>query len=202
MSYAIRRAAVIGSGTMGGAIAAHLANVGIPVDLLDIVPRELTEEERARGLTLEDAAVRNRIVRAGWDAQLKARPAALYSQRQAELVRLGNLDAQRDWGFAGDYVEAMWRMLQVEEPEDFVIGTGVTHSVRQFCELAFGHVGLDYCDYVVQDPRFYRPAVVDLLVANPEKAHRKLGWTPRVQFEELVYKMVEADMHQVAKEIG
>ena len=85
-------------------------------------------------------------------------------------LRLGNLDSRRDWGFAGDYVEAMWMMLQRGEPEDYVIGTGETHSVRELCDLAFSHVGLDYEDFVVQDPRFYRPAEVDLLVADPKKA--------------------------------
>jgi GDPmannose 4,6-dehydratase len=109
-------------------------------------------------------------------------------------LRLGNLEAQRDWGFAGDYVKAMWMMLQQEEADDYVVATGVTHSVRRFCELAFGHVGLDYRDYVVQDERFMRPAEVDLLVGDPRKAREKLGWRPETTFEELVQMMVEADM--------
>jgi len=109
-------------------------------------------------------------------------------------LRLGNLEAQRDWGFAGDYVKAMWMMLQQEEADDYVVATGVTHSVRRFCELAFGHVGLDYRDYVVQDERFMRPAEVDLLVGDPRKAREKLGWRPETSFEELVQMMVEADM--------
>jgi GDPmannose 4,6-dehydratase len=112
---------------------------------------------------------------------------------QREL-RLGNLDARRDWGFAGDYVDAMWRMLQQEQPDDFVIGTGETYSVREFCELSFGAVGLDYREYVVQDERFFRPAEVDLLVADPTRAKRELGWTPRVNFRQLVEMMVEADL--------
>lgn len=120
----------------------------------------------------------------------------------AKELRLGNLDSRRDWGFAGDYVEAMWRMLQQPTPEDYVIGTGVTHSVREFCELAFSHVGLNYQDYVVQDPRFYRPAEVDLLVSDPSKAREQLKWTPKVNFEELVHMMVEADLKRVAKEMS
>lgn len=109
-------------------------------------------------------------------------------------LRLGNLDARRDWGFAGDYVEAMWRMLQQEHPDDYVIGTGETYSVREFCELAFGAAGLDYREFVVQDERFFRPAEVDLLVADPEKARTNLGWTPKVNFRQLVEMMVEADL--------
>jgi GDPmannose 4,6-dehydratase len=109
-------------------------------------------------------------------------------------LRLGNLDSQRDWGFAGEYVQAMWKMLQRETPEDFVIGTGKTHSVREFCELAFNHVGLNYQDYVVQDPRFMRPSEVDQLIADPSKARKELGWSPRVGFKDLVEMMVEADL--------
>ena len=109
-------------------------------------------------------------------------------------VRLGNLDARRDWGFAGDYVDAMWRMLQQEHAEDYVIGTGRTHSVRQLCEVAFGCVGLDYRDFVKQDERFFRPAEVDLLVADPTKASTQLGWRPQVSFEDLIAMMVEADL--------
>ncbi|MBU6364671.1 MAG: GDP-mannose 4,6-dehydratase [Gemmatimonadetes bacterium] len=112
---------------------------------------------------------------------------------QGEL-RLGNLEARRDWGFAGDYVEAMWRMLQQDAPEDYVIGTGETWSVRQFCEAAFGCAGLDYRNHVVQDERFFRPAEVDLLVADPAKARARLGWTPQVSFQGLVEMMVEADL--------
>jgi len=109
-------------------------------------------------------------------------------------VRLGNLEARRDWGYAKDYVRAMWLMLQQDEPDDYVIGTGQTKSVRDFCEAAFGYVGLNYQDYVVQDPAFYRPAEVDLLVSDPTKAREKLGWEPTVNFEELVSLMVEADL--------
>ncbi len=118
----------------------------------------------------------------------------------AEELRLGNLDARRDWGYAGDYVEAMWRMLQHDEPDSFVIGTGETHSVREFCEIAFGHVNLDYRDYVVQDPRFYRPAEVDLLISDPSKAHEILGWERKVDFETLVKMMVDSDMERLSKE--
>ncbi len=113
---------------------------------------------------------------------------------QQKEVRLGNLDAKRDWGFAGDYVEAMWMMLQQPAPEDFVIGTGDSRSVRELCEVAFDHVGLDWRKYVVVDPRFLRPAEVDLLVADPGKAREKLGWTPKVTFHELVRMMVDADL--------
>jgi GDPmannose 4,6-dehydratase len=109
-------------------------------------------------------------------------------------LRLGNMEAQRDWGYAPDYVRAMWLMLQQDEPGDYVIATGETHSVREFVELAFGHVGLDYRQYVVQDERFMRPAEVDLLVGDPSRAREKLGWEPIVTFEELVRTMVDADL--------
>ena len=114
-------------------------------------------------------------------------------------LRLGNLEAQRDWGFAGDYVDAMWRMLQQDKPDSFVIGTGETHAVREFCEIAFGHVDLDYKDFVVQDERFYRPAEVDLLISDPSKARSVLGWEPAVSFKELVTMMVDADMKRLSK---
>jgi GDPmannose 4,6-dehydratase len=113
---------------------------------------------------------------------------------RAKELRLGNLEAQRDWGFAGDYVDAMWRMLQQDQPDSFVIGMGETHSVREFCEIAFGHVNLDYNDFVVQDERFYRPAEVDLLISDPSKARAKLGWEPSVTFKELVTMMVDSDL--------
>ncbi len=109
-------------------------------------------------------------------------------------LRLGNLESRRDWGFAGDYVDAMWRMLQLDEPDDFVIGTGETYSVRDFCVAAFGAVDLDYLEYVKQDEKFFRPAEVDLLVADPSKAEQRLGWTPKVPFAELVSMMVAADL--------
>ncbi len=109
-------------------------------------------------------------------------------------VALGNLDSQRDWGFAGDYVRAMWLMLQQDAPDDYVVGTGETHSVRELCEVAFGHVGLDYRDYVRQDPRFMRPAEVDLLISDPSKARKKLGWQPEVSFKQLIEMMVDADI--------
>jgi GDPmannose 4,6-dehydratase len=116
----------------------------------------------------------------------------------ARDLHLGNLDARRDWGFAGDYVEAMWLMLQQDTPEDYVVGTGHTWSVRELCEVAFGAVGLDYREYVVQDERFFRPAEVDLLVADPTKAHEKLGWHPHVSFQQLVEMMVEADLARLS----
>jgi GDPmannose 4,6-dehydratase len=112
----------------------------------------------------------------------------------ATELPLGNLEAQRDWGFAGDYVEAMWMMLQQDQPDDFVVCTGETHSVREFCELAFGHVGLDWQKYVVIDERFMRPAEVDLLVGDHKKASELLGWRPRTSFDQLVRMMVDADM--------
>src|SRR4051794_26301515 len=112
----------------------------------------------------------------------------------ARELRLGNLDARRDWGFAGDYVEAMWRMLQQPKPGDYVIGTGQTHSVRELVEAAFGHVGLDWRKHVVSDPKYMRPAEVDLLLADPAKARRELSWTPTVKFNELVAMMVDADL--------
>jgi GDPmannose 4,6-dehydratase len=111
---------------------------------------------------------------------------------------MGNLEAQRDWGFAGDYVEAMWMMLQEEKPDDYVIGTGVTYSVQRLLEVAFGYLDLDYKDYVVMDERFYRPAEVDLLLSDPTKAKEKLGWEPKVGFEELVKMMVDADMQRLS----
>jgi len=114
-------------------------------------------------------------------------------------LRLGNLDAQRDWGFAGDYVRAMHLMLQQDGADDFVVATGETHSVRELCELAFGEVGLDYNDYVVIDERFMRPAEVDLLVGDASKARRVLAWEPKVSFAELVTMMVRADMELVAR---
>jgi GDPmannose 4,6-dehydratase len=115
----------------------------------------------------------------------------------ASELRLGNLDARRDWGFAGDYVEAMWRMLQQPSPQDYVIGTGRTHSVRDLVEAAFGHVGLDWRKHVVSDPRFMRPAEVDVLQADPAKARRELGWTPKVGFKELIAMMVDADLERL-----
>jgi len=119
----------------------------------------------------------------------------------AKELRLGNLESRRDWGFAGDYVEAMWRMLNQDEPDDYVVGMGQTHSVREFCEKAFGYLDLDYQDYVIQDPRFYRPAEVDLLVADPSHAREKLGWEPQVSFDNLVQMMVDSDMKRLGKEI-
>jgi GDPmannose 4,6-dehydratase len=117
----------------------------------------------------------------------------------AKELRLGNLESQRDWGFAGDYVEAMWRMLQHDKPDSFVIGMGETHSVREFCEIAFGHADLDYKEFVVQDERFYRPAEVDLLISDPSKARSTLGWEPAVSFKELVTMMVDSDMKRFNK---
>jgi GDPmannose 4,6-dehydratase len=115
----------------------------------------------------------------------------------ASEIRLGNLDARRDWGFAGDYVEAMWRMLQQPTPQDYVIGTGQTHSVRELVESAFAHVGLEWQKYVTTDPRYMRPAEVDLLQADPSKARRELDWSPRVGFSQLVAMMVDADLERL-----
>jgi GDPmannose 4,6-dehydratase len=112
----------------------------------------------------------------------------------AKELRMGNLEAERDWGFAGDYVRAMWAMLQRPEPSDYVISTGVAHSVRELCQIAFEHVGLDYEKYVVIDERLYRPAEVDHLLGNSDKARAQLGWAPEVGFEELVKMMVDADI--------
>lgn len=120
----------------------------------------------------------------------------------AHELRLGNLEARRDWGFAGDYVEAMWMMLQNDQPKDYVVGTGKTHAVRDLCEKAFSYVGLNYQDYVVQDPQFYRPAEVDMLVADPTKVNQELGWKPKVSFDELIYMMVDADLKRLSREIG
>jgi GDPmannose 4,6-dehydratase len=114
----------------------------------------------------------------------------------ARELRLGNLDAKRDWGFAGDYVEAMWRMLQRPAPRDYVVGTGQTHSVRELVEIAFGHLGLDWRAHVVSDPGYLRPAEVDVLVADAALARAELGWAPRVSFGELVRMMVEADLER------
>jgi GDPmannose 4,6-dehydratase len=116
---------------------------------------------------------------------------------QATELRLGNLDAGRDWGFAGDYVDAMWRMLQQDEPRDYVVGTGQAHSVRDLCAAAFGHVGLDWQQYVKVDKSFVRPAEVDILLADASKARRELGWAPQVTFEELVKMMVDADLKRL-----
>jgi GDPmannose 4,6-dehydratase len=113
---------------------------------------------------------------------------------------LGNLDARRDWGFAGDYVEAMWLMLQQDEPDDYVVSTDETHSVREFCELVFGRLDLDYRDFVEIDPRYFRPAEVELLLGSSAKARRQLGWTPRVSFPELVALMVDADLELARRE--
>jgi GDPmannose 4,6-dehydratase len=115
----------------------------------------------------------------------------------ASELRLGNLDARRDWGYAGDYVEAMWLMLQQDSPRDYVVGSGETHSVRELVELAFSHVGLDYRKYVVSDPRYIRPAEVDVLLADPAKARRELGWAPKVGFADLVTMMADADLERL-----
>jgi GDPmannose 4,6-dehydratase len=115
-------------------------------------------------------------------------------------LKMGNLDAKRDWGYAGDYVKAMWLMLQQDEPDDYVVGTGSTHSVRELCEVAFDYLGLDWQDHVVVDPKFLRPADVDFLVADPTKARTKLGWEPTATFEELIQMMVDADLKLLKKE--
>lgn len=116
-------------------------------------------------------------------------------------LRLGNLEARRDWGYAGDYVKAMWLMLQQEQPEDFVVCTGETHSVRDLCESAFSYLGLDYLEYVVQDDRYFRPVEEKLLVGDPAKAHKKLGWKPTVGFKELIQMMVDYDFEDLKRQI-
>ncbi len=121
-------------------------------------------------------------------------------QGKLEHLMLGNIDARRDWGFAGDYVEAMWLILQHPEPDDYVIATGRNASVRDVCEIAFGHVGLDYRDHIAIDPLLYRPAEVDLLLGNPAKAKAKLGWQAKTDLETLIRMMVDADMERVATE--
>ncbi len=125
---------------------------------------------------------------------------ARIKQGLATELRLGDLDPQRDWGFAGDYVEAMWLMLQQDEPKDFVIATGETHSVQEFCELAFSRVDLDWREWVVQDEKFMRPAEVELLIGDPSQARQQLGWKPRTSFSELVAMMIDADMELVASQ--
>jgi GDPmannose 4,6-dehydratase len=112
----------------------------------------------------------------------------------AHNLHLGNLQARRDWGYAGDYVQAMWLMLQQDGPDDYVVATGVTHSVQELCEAAFGYLDLDWRKYVLSDPQFFRPAEVDLLVGDSSKAHAKLGWEPSINFEQLIRLMVDADM--------
>ncbi len=119
----------------------------------------------------------------------------------ASELRLGNLEAKRDWGYAGDYVKAMWLMLQQEEPRDYVIATGKAYSVRDLCELAFSHVGLDYKDYVVEDPRFYRPAEVNQLLGDSKKARLELGWEPKCSFEEMIAMMVDADLERLQNQV-
>jgi GDPmannose 4,6-dehydratase len=116
----------------------------------------------------------------------------------ATELPMGNLDAKRDWGFAGDYVEAMWMMLQQPEGDDYVVATGETHTVERLVEVAFSHVGLNWKDYVTLDQRFVRPAEVDLLIGDPAKAKAKLGWEPKVGFEQLVQMMVDSDLERLA----
>jgi len=125
---------------------------------------------------------------------------ALVKLGMARDLRLGNLDAKRDWGFAGDYVRAMWLMLQHDHPDDYVISSGQTHSVRELCEVAFGHLGLNYEDFIKVDPRFMRPAEVDLLIGDSSKARRTLEWEPSVSFDELVVMMVESDLKRLQAE--
>ncbi len=127
---------------------------------------------------------------------------AAIKQGRARELHLGNLDAKRDWGYAKDYVEGMWRILQQDRPDDYVLATGETHSVREFCEEAFGCVGLDWREHVRVDPKYFRPAEVDLLQGDPTKARKVLGWSPRVTFEDLARLMVEADLEMAGKRLG
>ena len=128
------------------------------------------------------------------------RAAARIKLGMQEKLHLGNLDAKRDWGFAGDYVEAMWLMLQQPQADDYVVATNELHTVREFCELTFSRLGLDYRDFVEVDPRYFRPAEVDLLLGDATKAHTKLDWTPRVSFQELVEMMVDGDLELARRE--
>lgn len=125
---------------------------------------------------------------------------ARIKQGKQKELRLGNIDTQRDWGFAGDYVEAMWLMLQQDQPDDYVIATGRTTTVRDMCKIAFSHVGLNYEDHLVIDPKFFRPAEVDILLGNPAKAKAKLGWEAQTSLETLITMMVDADMRRVEQE--
>lgn len=126
--------------------------------------------------------------------------AARIKQGIEKELRLGNLDAKRDWGFAGDYVRAMWMMLQQNEPDDYVVSMGETHTVREVCEIAFKHLGLNWEEKVVIDPKYFRPAEVDILLGNPDKAFKKLGWKPTVSFEQLIVTMTDADMKRLRGE--
>jgi GDPmannose 4,6-dehydratase len=129
-----------------------------------------------------------------------AQAATRIARGKQDELRLGNLEARRDWGFAGDYVEAMWLMLQQDEADDYVIGTGETHTIRELVELSFARAGIDDWEkYVVQDPQFFRPAEVDLLIADPTKARTVLGWKPKVSFPELVNMMVDAELAELDK---
>ena len=128
-----------------------------------------------------------------------ARGAARIKYHLDKELRLGNMDSQRDWGFAPDYVWGMWLILQQSQPEDFVLATGHTHTVREFAEVAFGYLGMDYRDYVIQDPAFIRPAEVELLVGNPSKAREKLGWETQTSYEDLVKLMVDAEVRFINK---
>jgi GDPmannose 4,6-dehydratase len=123
--------------------------------------------------------------------------AAIKAGKQDKLF-LGNLDAKRDWGFAGDYVEAMWLMLQADKPDDYVVATNETHSVKEFCQIAFNHVGLDWEKYVEVSEKYFRPAEVDLLIGDPAHAKKQLKWEPKVSFEELVKMMVDADLTELS----
>lgn len=141
-------------------------------------------ESPRRGLEFVTRKVRNAVARIKLGLQKE--------------LRLGNLDAKRDWGYAGDYVNAMWLMLQQEKPDDYVIATGETHSVKELVEIAFSYVGLDWKKYVVQDPKLMRPAEVDILLGDPHKAKEKLGWKTEVSFEELIKMMVDSDLNRFA----
>lgn len=125
---------------------------------------------------------------------------ARIKQGKQKELRLGNIDAKRDWGYAGDYVEAMWLMLQQDKPDDYVVATGRTTTVRDMCQIAFSHVGLNYEDHLVIDPKFFRPAEVDVLLGNPAKAREKMGWEAKTSLEQLITMMVDADMQRVARE--
>ena len=153
-------------------------------------------DDDARGLIYDPPA-------AGTDGEGKiTSTAARIKLGLTDKLYLGNLDAQRDWGHAAEYVNAMHLMLQQDEPDDYVVATGETHSVREFCELAFGELGLDYNDHVEVDPRFFRPADVELLVGNASKARKKLGWEPRMGLSGLVREMIASDMEKLASTLN
>jgi GDPmannose 4,6-dehydratase len=163
-------------------------------DVLNVVDDEKSAKEIAEHRNLKERQVElGKNVKESLETLLQRARTG-----EAKELRLGNIDSARDWGFAGDYVEAMWRMLQQRQPKDYVVGTGQKHTVRDLCAVAFSHVGLDWQKYVKTDPQFVRPAEVDVLLADASRARTELGWTPKVTFEQLVHMMVDADLERMA----